>query len=545
MKPRSTSPCWSMDMISRVPVDQSAPGIFGVSLMVIRASDAGWSRTMPFSKRPTAPGACVRLAKAKATRGRRMPTKTRSPSWISRPAAMTISSLSVKSAMRRLVQNEGLCRGRAVGMAADGLLVDLDAQARARRHLDVAVPRLYGPGEEGGLVLSRRKLHRRASAPGRRHVKGGCESRTEIERVGGDGTIGGLGEGGDLPEFGDAADLGDAGLENVAGAALDDLAEAVKGRLVLAERDGRIRLPRHLGETDVVLGWPHGLLEPEKPVGREGPRHRERLGRRPGAVDVEHQLHRRSHRLACRAHGLDVRLVELEHGEALLDEALTGGGHGLRRVVAHEARIDGQSGTRGAPQELVDRRVPRLAEEIPERDVHTADGEHGESPAAVDHGPPMQHVHEVLDPEGVLADDERGQALLDDIANGEGRAVGEGFAHALDPGVGLDADDDLLARRPRPGRGRIERLHGNGETYRLDGGDLHGSGSIVERFGESRRGDAHRVLGVGAEPAEEPLPVGHAVHPAIEPRPRPLLGPRLLVIAVEEIMAAAVTALHG
>src|SRR6266536_432208 len=202
MNPRSTSPCWSRDMISRVPVDQSAPGIFGVSLMVRSVSGAGWSRTMPFSKRPTAPGACVRLAKAKATRGSRMPTKTRSPSWISRPAAMTISSLSVNSAMRGLVQDEGLRRGRGVGMAADGLLVDLDAQARARRHVDVAVPRLYGPGEERGLVLSRRKFHRRASAPGRRHVKSGREPRTEIEGVGGDGTVGGVGEGGDLPEFG-------------------------------------------------------------------------------------------------------------------------------------------------------------------------------------------------------------------------------------------------------------------------------------------------------------------------------------------------------
>ena len=84
-------------MISSVPVDQSAPGILGVSLMVMRVSAAGWSRTMPFSKRPIAAGACVRLAKANARSGSRMPTKTRSPSRISRPAAMTISSRSVYS----------------------------------------------------------------------------------------------------------------------------------------------------------------------------------------------------------------------------------------------------------------------------------------------------------------------------------------------------------------------------------------------------------------------------------------------------------------
>ena len=101
-------------MISRVPVDHRAPGILGVSLMVMSVAGAGSSRTMPFSKSPTAAGAWVRLAKAKARRGRRMPTKARSPSRICRPAAMTISSRSVYSAMRNdLVKHEGFGpRGR-------------------------------------------------------------------------------------------------------------------------------------------------------------------------------------------------------------------------------------------------------------------------------------------------------------------------------------------------------------------------------------------------------------------------------------------------
>jgi hypothetical protein len=128
--------------------------------------------------------------------------------------------------------------------------------------------------------------------------------------------------------------------------------------------------------------------------------------------------------------------VELEHGETLLDETLAGRGHRLRRVVAHEARVDGKAGTGGAAQELVDRRAARLAEEIPERDVHAADGEHGQPPAAVDHGAPVHHVHQVLDAERILADDEGSEALLDDIADGEGRTVREGLAHPGDPGVG-------------------------------------------------------------------------------------------------------------
>src|SRR2546428_5861094 len=47
---------------------------------------------MPSSKMPTAAGACVRLATTNAISGRRIPTKTTSPSRISRAACATISS---------------------------------------------------------------------------------------------------------------------------------------------------------------------------------------------------------------------------------------------------------------------------------------------------------------------------------------------------------------------------------------------------------------------------------------------------------------------
>ena len=63
------------------------------SCAVIRKSiSAGASRTSPHSKSPTAPGACVARASAKAARGSRIPTKTTSPSAISRAAATIIIS---------------------------------------------------------------------------------------------------------------------------------------------------------------------------------------------------------------------------------------------------------------------------------------------------------------------------------------------------------------------------------------------------------------------------------------------------------------------
>src|SRR5205823_10284052 len=62
----------------------------------------GASRRMPASKRPTQCGACVYLARANAINGRRIPTKTCSPSCICLAAQTTISSWGVYS-MKRLL----------------------------------------------------------------------------------------------------------------------------------------------------------------------------------------------------------------------------------------------------------------------------------------------------------------------------------------------------------------------------------------------------------------------------------------------------------
>src|SRR5215475_8429663 len=63
------------------------------------SSGDGVERITPFSNSPIAFGACVFLATTKAISGSRRPTKTISPSRISRAAAATISSLSVYSAV--------------------------------------------------------------------------------------------------------------------------------------------------------------------------------------------------------------------------------------------------------------------------------------------------------------------------------------------------------------------------------------------------------------------------------------------------------------
>ena len=78
-----------------IRVAHRAPVTFGGSPIVPRNSDAGWSRINPTSNRPRALGACALRATAYASIGRRIPTKTRSPSRISREATATISSCGV------------------------------------------------------------------------------------------------------------------------------------------------------------------------------------------------------------------------------------------------------------------------------------------------------------------------------------------------------------------------------------------------------------------------------------------------------------------
>src|SRR6266508_3760923 len=168
--------------------------------------------------------------------------------------------------MPPLREDEGLGRRGPVRKAADGLLVDLDAEAGSRGYLDMTVPGLDGTGEEGHFVLARGELDRNGSAPGRRHVKGRREPRAEIEGVWRDRQVGGLRERRDLPELGHPAHLGDARLENVAGPSLDDLPEAVERRLVLAERDRRPGARGDPREPRVVFRGPDGLLEPVKAV---------------------------------------------------------------------------------------------------------------------------------------------------------------------------------------------------------------------------------------------------------------------------------------
>src|SRR5260370_1355050 len=81
-----------------------------------------------------------------------------------------------------LAEHEGLGRVLDERVAAQGFLVDLDAQAGAARQLEPAVAGLDGAGEERGLLVARRELDRERAAERRGHVEGGRPPGAEVER---------------------------------------------------------------------------------------------------------------------------------------------------------------------------------------------------------------------------------------------------------------------------------------------------------------------------------------------------------------------------
>src|SRR5690348_13811082 len=79
------------------------------------------------------------------------------------PASARLDS-PVPGAHRPSPQHEGLGGGLHEGVAAEGFLVDLHAQARAARQLQPAVASLDRAGEERRLLVAGRELDRQGAA---------------------------------------------------------------------------------------------------------------------------------------------------------------------------------------------------------------------------------------------------------------------------------------------------------------------------------------------------------------------------------------------
>src|SRR5579884_2118618 len=124
-KPTWTRPRWRYPITSRSVVQARAPTMLGGSPMVMIGPAGGESRTTPFSKSPIARGAWRARARAKPRRGSRIPTKTTSPSRISRAAATTMIWRRVAWVPESLIGRSPPAQRGQESLAGAGLVVVL------------------------------------------------------------------------------------------------------------------------------------------------------------------------------------------------------------------------------------------------------------------------------------------------------------------------------------------------------------------------------------------------------------------------------------
>src|SRR6266404_5464045 len=305
-----------------------------------------------------------------------------------------------------------------------------------------------------------------------------------------------LRQGGDAAAFGEASRPGNVGLDDVDGAAGDQLAEPIEPDfgLVASDRGGeRIGDPR--AAVDVV--GRDRLLDPIELTGIERPAHLDRERRAPGAVDVDHQLRLWSQGLTHRfdphyiLFGIDLADLRMIHQMAQM---------GLRRRVAPDLHLHaleaagavalglageivdrlaflveaaagiGLDPVAAAPEQAVERQFGDLAGDVPERDVDAADRVHDDAAAAKLAGAREHLLPQAFDQQRILADQHRRQLRLDHPLSGA--AADPGLTDPDHPLVGLDLDQEAAAARLHAAGAAIGRLAAIGERCRADIDDL-------------------------------------------------------------------------
>ena len=194
--------------------------------------------------------------------------------------------------------------------------------------------------------------------------------------------------------------------------------------------------------------------------------------------------------------------LDLEHADALGGHGRRLGGQALGLVPPPGDHL-GQTITRAAADEIVERPPERLALEVPEGHLEPRAG--GLIAHRVQLARPA--VDDRLKPRGVLADDEGSEILPDHVLHGPQCVTGElvgrtGLADADESLVSLDTHE-IARPRGQGRRGDHERfLVGELEGVHADGGDLHVRASTpgVRHSGPSLRhaprGRQHATLGL-------------------------------------------------
>ena len=218
-------------------------------------------------------------------------------------------------------------------------------------------------------------------------------------------------------------------------------AKSVGREHVLADRH-RHAAGAHLRGGAEILRRPHRLLEPLELELAQRRRLHQGLLQDPGRVDVDHQAAAGLLPQQLRRHG-DLGAPGLVHLEVFISAAqrlLGDARHHVGIAVLEQARIGRKLVALRTAEQLVDRQVRRLAEDVPQRHVEPGQRVHHRPGAADPVGVAHQPVHQRRDVGRIGADAGGRDQRLDQRFDGAPDPMRERLAPAGEAGVGLDLD---------------------------------------------------------------------------------------------------------
>src|SRR3954447_10362308 len=267
----------------------------------------------------------------------------------------------------------------------------------------------------------------------------------------------GRGQHRDVLAFGDTAGRANIRLHDVHRLAHDRVAKAPAGEFVLAAGHRHIERAGHFDVTVDILRRDR-LLEPFDVEFLQLAAEPDRGRYAEAMIGVDHQLDVGANGISHRLDALKIAIdraepdLHLDRLEALGD--ISGGF--LDRFVDQPLHV-GEIKSGGiaihlaaerAANQLVDRLVARLADDVPERDVDAADcgDRHTLRPVILDSV--IEVLPDHLDIEGIAADHARRQLAVDEGFGDRGGAVA--FAPADNPVICLDFDETSAAGFVQP-----------------------------------------------------------------------------------------------
>ena len=313
------------------------------------------------------------------------------------------------------------------------------------------------------------------------------------DHVADDGQVEGLGHAGHLHPLGDAADADQVDHHDVDGTRLDHVAERHDAPDILAPGNRRGQRGVDPGQALVVVAG-GDVLQPEQADLLGPPADIDRLLGAPALIDVAHQLDVGADGIAHHPHAADFlrrrRVAGQGHLGFHLDKPLVhqpargGGGLLVGQAPAQRSAGIGRHPIAHPAEQLPQRLFQRVALDVPQRQVDRRQRQQEDAGgAAIVAGGEAQLAGDRLDAQRVVADDQRAEFVHRDAQRTGHRAAVERQADPLDPGIGLDAQDDDGAEPSSLLRHVRERIvFGNAEDVGQDFGDFHGDTCAVSGF---------------------------------------------------------------